>query len=964
MTATREQHTVETVTDQEGVYGFVGLSEGLWTLRVRALGFAPSSRSVLVERGAPALTWRISMLPVSALAREPTGAADDERPADPAPSARAVSTDTSPPSERSLDPEPIEEAGAAEFGSADALVITGSIHNGLASPFAQPRAFGNNRPDTESVRTGSFSILGGTSAWDARPFSFSRQPSSKPGYVDLDFDATFGGPFRAPGTSRDGYLFVSGEGIVDDRVRTRSALVPTSKERRGDFSATRDASGRNVRIADPVTGRPFESATIPPDRISPQAEALLAFYPKPNLEAGVLHNFQTPVVTSERRSGVQTRLSQALDSRNVLTARFSYRRTTSDDTTLFGFNPSRRGAALDTRIRWSHQVPYRARLGIGYRFSRLATDVLPHFSNVANVSANAGIAGNNQDPVNWGPPTLEFSGGLATLTDVAYSTSRDATHAWSVDLGLSSRSRHSFRFGAGFNRHRTTSVAQPDARGRFLFTGVATGSDLADFLLGIPAAGSVAFGDADRSFRAPSFHAFLNDDWRLSSGLTVIAGIRWEYAAPMTERLDRLVNLDIAPGLIAAAPVAAEEPVGSLTGRRYGRALVRGDRSGFQPRLGLAWRPRDASSLIVRGSYGLYLDTSFYGALAALLAHQPPLSTTVNVERSAVTTLTLARGFPAERGIASNTYAVDPELRAGLAQIWRVSLQYDLPWSLILVTSYTGTNGSRLMRQSLPNTFPPGAANPCPGCPAGFVYLTSDGSSRRHAGQVAVRRRLRRGLAASVEYTLAKAVDDGVTFGGPSLQGATIAQDWLNLTAEHGRSRFDRRHTVTAEFEYAPGSARRALGQGLADLLFSGWMFTGGLTVGSGLPLTPVHLAPVPGTAVSGTIRANRIDTVLTDAPRGAFLNPDAYAAPEAGRWGTAGRHSVSGPAQFELTAGMGRSLFWGDRFTLDWRLEASNVLNRVRYAAVNTVVNSPLFGYPVLANAMRTVRMSLRLGF
>ena len=964
VTATRERHHVETVTDQEGVYRFVGLSEGLWTFRVRALGFAPSSRSVLVERGTPVVTWRISMLPVSGLAPELTRAADDERPSHPLPSARTGSTNTSPPSEQSVAPEPIEDAGTARFRSADALVVTGSIHNGLVSPFAQPSAFGNDRPDTESVRNGSFSILGGTSAWDARPFSFSRQPSPKPSYIDLDFDATFGGPFRAPGMSRDGYLFMSGERIVDDRVRTRSALVPTLKERRGDFSATQGASGRNVRITDPATGRPFESATIPVNRISPQAEALLAFYPKPNLEAGVLHNFQTPVVTSERRSGVQTRLSQALDSRNLLVAQFSYRRTTSDDTTMFGFNPSRGGAALDTRIRWSHQVPYRARLGIGYRFSRLATDVIPHFANVGNVSASAGIAGNNQDPVNWGPPTLEFSGGLATLTDVAYSTSRDATHAWSVDMGLSSRSRHSFRFGAGFNRHLTTSVGQPDARGRFLFTGVATGSDLADFLLGIPAASSVAFGNADRSFHGRSFHAFLNDDWRLASGLTVVAGVRWEYAVPMTERLDRLVNLDIAPGFIAAVPVTAEEPVGLLTGRRYGRALVRSDRSGFQPRLGLAWRPRDGSPLIVRASYGHYLDTSFYGSLAALLAHQPPLSTTVNIERSSVTTLTLASGFPAERGITSNTYAVDPELRAGLAKIWRVSLQYDLPWSLTLVTSYTGTRGSRLMRQLLPNTFPPGATNPCPGCPAGFVYLTSDGSSWRHAGQLAVRRRLRRGLEASVEYTLAKAVDDGVTFGGPSLQGATIAQDWLNLTAEHGRSRFDQRHTVTAEFEYAPGTAPRGMGEGLAELLFSGWMFTGRLTVGSGLPLTPVYLAPVPGTAVSGTIRANRIDTVRTHAPRGAFLNPAAYTAPEVGRWGTAGRHPVSGPAQFELTAGIGRSLFWGDRFTVDWRLEASNVLNRVTYAAVNTVVNSPLFGYPVLANAMRTVRMSLRLGF
>lgn len=964
VTATREQQYLETVTDREGVYRFVGLSEGRWTLRVRALGFAPGSRSVLVERGAPALTWRISMLSVSALVHERTGAAGDERSPHPLPSARAGSASTTPPSGQGVDQEPIEDAGTARFGLADALVITGSIHDGLASPFAQPSAFGNNRPDTESVHTGSFSILGGTSAWDARPFSFSPKPSPRPSYVDLDFDATFGRPFRLPGTSRDGYLFMSGERIVDDRVRTRSGLVPTLKERRGNFSDTWGASGRSVQISDPVTGQPFESATIPANRISPQAEALLAWYPKPNLEAGVLHNFQTPVVTSERRSRVQTRLSQALDARNLLAAQFSYRRTTSDDTTLFGFNPSRRGAALDARIRWSNQAPYRARLGIGYRFSRLANDVVPHFANVANVSANAGIVGNNQDPVNWGPPTLEFSGGLATLTDAAYSTSRDTTHAWSVDMGLSSRSRHSFRFGAGFNRHLTTSVGQPDARGRFLFTGVATGLDLADFLLGFPAASSVAFGDADRSFRGRSFHAFLNDDWRLASGLTVVAGIRWEYAAPLTERLDRLVNLDIVPGFIAAVPVTAEELVGSLTGRRYGRALVRSDRSGFQPRLGLAWRPRDGSSLIVRASYGHYLDASFYGSLAALLAHQPPLSTTVNVERSAVTRLTLASGFPAARGVTSNTYAVDPELRAGLARIWRVSLQHDLPWSLTFVTSYTGTAGSRLMRQSLPNTFPPGASNPCLGCPAGFVHLKSDGSSRRHAGQLAVRRRLRGGLAASVEYTLAKAVDDGVTFGGPSLQGATIAQDWLNLTAEHGRSRFDRRHTVTAEFEYAPGAARTALGERLVEFLFSGWMFTGQLTVGSGLPLTPVYLAPVPGTAVSGTIRANRIDTVRTDAPRAAFLNPAAYTAPEAGRWGTAGRHSVSGPAQFELTAGIGRSLSWGDRFTVDWRLEASNVLNRVTYAAVNMVVNTPLFGYPVLANAMRTVRMSLHVGF
>ena len=89
-----------------------------------------------------------------------------------------------------------------------------------------------------------------------------------------------------------------------------------------------------------------------------------------------------------------------------------------------------------------------------------------------------------------------------------------------------------------------------------------------------------------------------------------------------------------------------------------------------------------------------------------------------------------------------------------------------------------------------------------------------------------------------------------------------------------------------------------------------------------------------------------------------------AYAAPAAGQWGNAGRNSIPGPRQFSLDAGIGRTFLWGDRLNLDWRMNATNVLNRVTYAAVNTFVGSPQFGLPTVANPMRKVQTTLRLRF
>ena len=285
------------------------------------------------------------------------------------------------------------------------------------------------------------------------------------------------------------------------------------------------------------------------------------------------------------------------------------------------------------------------------------------------------------------------------------------------------------------------------------------------------------------------------------------------------------------------------------------------DKGGIQPRLALAWRPIPGSSLVVRAGYGIYRNTNVYQSITTLLAQQPPLSTSFSIANT-----------PGESADAGQTGSSRPPTRSrrtrspsirtsriGASHNWQASVQRDLPASLTVNATYLGTQGTNLIQEFLPNTYPAGAVNPCPTCPAGFVYLTSNGSSSRHAGQLQVRRRLRNGLTASVQYTLAKAEDNAASFQGANLSGAAFAQNWLDLDAEWGPSSFDQRHQVTASFQYTTGVgvAGGALVDGWRGALFKNWTFTGQLTTGSGLPLTPYYLATVPGTGYTGAIRAS-----------------------------------------------------------------------------------------------------------
>jgi hypothetical protein len=983
ITASSGERRLVTVTDEQGLFKLADAGEGVWTIRVEMLAFETITRDVTIEDGSPPSSWTLTLKSFDEVTRRVTPVPSAQTGAEPSPPGPPQSSGRSVPSRAatppaagggfqragvtaSPTPPAAEEPTAGAAGAADGFLINGSVNNGAASPFALPAAFGNNRRRPGSLFNIGLGFVGDTSAWDSRPFSFGGRPPSKLTYDDEHLIGTFAGPLRFAHVLRKGpTVFLGYQHAVDHNASTQSAIVPTALERQGDFSQSLNAQGQPVRPIDPSTGQPFAGSMIPGDRISPQALALLGYVPQPNLTAGEGFNYQAPILAATHQDNLNTRVTQPINARNQLVGTFAYQRHVTDTTSLFGFQDSADVSGVDTAINWTHRFTQFFSLRTRYQFTQLTTSATPYFANRTNVSGEAGLAGNDQDPADWGPPSLIFSSGLAGLSDAAPAFTRNRTDGGGAE-GYWGHGRHNLTLGGDVRRNQVDILAPQNPRGTFAFTGAATGSDLADFLLGVPSTSSIAFGNADTALRARWYDAYVTDDLRLTPTFTAQVGARWEYEAPPTELDGRLVNLDIAPGFQAISPVLAGNPVGSLTGRHYPDTLLQPDRRGVQPRLGVAWRPIPGSSLIIRGGYGIYRNVSVYQSIATLLAQQPPVSKTFTIANSAVQPLTLANGFTVPAGATPNTFAVDPDFRVGYAHNWQLLAQRDLPGSLTLTATYLGTKGSHLMQESLPNTYPVGAANPCPACPAGFVYLTSNGTSLRNAGQLQLRRRLRSGLAATLQYTLSKADDNATAFGGASLSGSSIAQNWLDLDAERGPSSFDQRHLVTAQIQYTTGMglAGGGLLDGLKGTLFKGWTVTSALTAGSGLPLTPVYLAAVPGTGVTGTIRASLTGASVSAIPSGYYLNPAAYTAPAAGQWGDAGRNAIEGPGQFSLNAGIARTFAFGERLNLDWRIDATNVLNTVTYASVNTLVGSPQFGLPTLANPLRKIQSTLRFRF
>jgi hypothetical protein len=973
--ASQADKKFSTVTDQQGAYSFPALPDGTWTIRIEMLCFAPLQKDVAVDAAAAGAAWDLILLPLAEIkASAPpappavtnTAPAIVSTAAAPTPRAKGAAfqkTDLQASANAAKpDPEPASPAAPADANqtASDVFAINGSVNNGAVSPFAQSAAFGNFRKGQGNAYRGALGLVLDNSNLDARAFSLTGQDTPKPDYNHFSATASLGGPLRIPHllSGNNTNFFVGYQWMRNRNATTQSSLMPTAAQRTGDLS---QLAGN---IIDPASGAPFPGNAIPQSRISSQTRALLNFYPLPNFAGAARYNYQIPITGNVHQDSLQGRINETFNRKNQMFGLFGYQSTRSDSPNIFGFVDTAASTGFNANVSLRHSFTPRVYANFGFQFSRLSSRATPWFANRQNVSADAGIAGNLQDPLNWGPPNLSFASGIAGLTDGNESFNRNQTAALSYDTLWNHRS-HNVTFGGDFKRQQFNALSQQDARGTFTFTGALSGNAFSEFLLGIPDTSSIAFGNADKYFRASLYDAYITDDWRVRPGLTANIGMRWEYNAPIVETQGRLVNLDIAPNFTAEAPVVAAHPTGTLTHQTYPDSLVHPDKRAFEPRVAVSWRPFGASSMVVRAGYGLYYNTSVYQSIASQMAQQSPLSKSLSVSNTAANPLTLANGFNASNVTTPNTFAIDPDFRVGYAHNWQVSVQRDLPTGLVATATYLGIKGTRAMQEFLPNTFPAGAVNPCPACPAGYVYLTSNGNSTRESGQFQLRRRLHAGLTASVQYTLSKSIDDAA-LGGKGQGTAVIAQNWLDLSGERGLSLFDQRHLLNAQLQYSTGVGVRggALLSGWRGKVSRDWTFISQVIAGSGLPQTPIYLTAVQGTGVTGSIRPNFTGMPLYSAPAGLSLNPAAYAPPASGQWGNAGRDSITGPSELAVSASMSRTFRLTDRYNADFRFDSTNPINHVTYTSWVTNISSSQFGLPTGANPMRSMQATIRVRF
>jgi hypothetical protein len=1037
VTATQGNKTAVAITDEQGLYTFPDLADGTWTIEIEMTGFAPIKQEVTVAANAPAGVFAMKLLtldqiraaakPVTvevAAAASATTQVSEAKPGAPAagaaPAAAAAKKGAAAktPDASAAPPEAAPAQDATAQQANDGFLINGSQSNAATSQYSMSQAFGNNRNGGRSLYSTDLSLVLRNSAFDAKQYSLAGVDTAKPPYNYMTGTVSFAGPLKIPHLlplARAPYFYVSYSRTQNSNDSTASVLVPTSAEFGGDLSQAPNVTSIYVPT-DMATLSPncdstllgmgltqsainggtaqFAGNVIPSACISKVAQNIinLNYYPAPNIAGNPVYNYQVPLVGSTHADMFRTQLYKQIGSKDNVNGSVYVSSSRSGNENLFGFHDSNNSKNVGVNAGWSHRLTTRLSLNTSYSFSRSRNQSLPFFANRENVSLDMGITGNLQDSTDYGPPGMGFSSGIQGLSDANSSNNRSETNSVTVSMQWY-RFNHNVQVGGDFRRQESNYLSQSNPRGNLSFNGGATqetqvvngvptpvagtGSDFADFLLGLPDTSNIAFGNADKYLRQSVYDFYANDDFRVNPELSINAGVRWEYGAPVTETQGRLVNLDIAPGFTNELPVLGSNPVGPLTGQSYPAALLRPDKSGISPRLAIAWRPISGSSLLVNAGYGIYNDTSVYQATAYQMAQQhgtqqTPLSTSLSVSNSPGCRFTISNPFSVPCSTTTKDgFAVDPNFRVGYQQVWSLQVRRDLPGSLQLSVTYQGFKGTRGVQEFLPNTAPPGATNPFSAYPVGYLYRTSNGDSTREAGIVSLRRRLRSGLAAGLTYTYSKSLDDDYSLSGQGgvSNSSGVAQDWTNPGGQRGLSTFDQRHVLSANAQYTTGMGLggKTLMSGWKGLAYKEWTVQTTITLASGTPQTPIYGgASTPGTGVTAAIRPNLTGvSPYSGLAPGHHLNLNAYSVPS-GQWGNARRDSITGPNQFSLNASLARTFRLHAKYNLDTRLDATNILNHVTYSGWNTqyIPNSTQFGAAQGPNGMRSMQLTMHLRF
>src|SRR5438105_4580785 len=500
----------------------------------------------------------------------------------------------------------------------------------------------STRSGTSDLRGTVFESLR-NDALDARNF-FAK---SKPPINLNQFGGTLGGPIRKGKT----FFFGSWERTRQLTSETVLSTVPTLLNRNGDFSDLRSSAGVPVVIYDPVTRQPFAGNVIAADRFDPVARAALQYFPLPNRE-GTATNANNYVGNSDStldRDILVGRVDHQIRMADLLTVRYYINNSGTNVTGSYG-NPIADPLADSTDVRvqsltGAHTHVFTPTLVNELRLTYLRRKFIEHRPGAFPAFTIPGYASlSSTNVARLQTPILDRQ----VLESVSWS-----------------RGRHAFKFGGEFRGGANDEIRDRGSSGSFTFTplitsnlGAAnTGNALASFLLGEVNAGSVQMSDLIRS-RASYWAFYAQDDWRVTSRLTLNYGVRWEAELPRREVNNKMNSFDP----LAINPVSGTPGVVTFAGRNGTRERAfAADWNNVGPRLGFAYQLTQSGRTVLRGGTGIFYGPTVSNTIgdAAALGFSTSASF-VTAQATTESAFKLRDGFPA--------YA-RPQLNAGLGAV-------------------------------------------------------------------------------------------------------------------------------------------------------------------------------------------------------------------------------------------------------------------------------------------------------
>lgn len=794
------------------------------------------------------------------------------------------------------------------------------------------------------------------------------------------------------------FFFGNYEGFRQRLGVIQRGTYPTQSLLSGNFSG-------QPTIYDPLTYDPatntrmaFPGNQIPASRINAVSKNFFPYIPVTNTPGS--NNVQGTPVQRLDDDQYNFRGDWLINSKHSLFGRFTKENaplTPAALAPLAGTLVASRGTSVVAQLTSSLSPSLVNVARASYTYMELFGQQVPVNTDIAQ---QIGITGVSRSPINWGVPGVAWQGFSSIGSNGLTQGNKLNNYFLSDDLTWI-RGGHTIKAGYNVQQSRLLLDSDNGPRGSFTFnasfsaaldpaTGnplANTGSGVADFLLGYPTNMSGAVGTSLTHFTYFTHGAYIQDDWKVTKELTLNYGLRWEFQGPPTpiqQELSHVYGFDFNTGKQLFPTLG-----------QIRNSIVKPDYKNFAPRLGLAYNPQAFPSWVFRGGIGIYYDQTQANEVQ-FITNGPPIFTQQNINLTGrglpvyqfgVNTLPVVNVPPVDSNYitpaGTNLFVEEETGTKPRVYMWTASVQKTLFKGWLFEGAYAGSHGRRLSKRynAYSNVTPGVLYSVTPGVATRYpqlnqmLYSSQSGWSDFNGLNLKLERRFDNGLQVLLAETYSKSMDNDSagSYGSPNLNPA-------NFQLDKGPSDFDIRHrfvtSIVYELPFGKGKRFFTNSSRAVDLLVGGWQLNtiGYWQTGNPRSVTSTNLTGIsyvtqradatgiaPGSQYGNITPGEDFGGVNTSR---YWFNPLAFTPTLPLKFGTSGRDIITAPSWTNFDISAFKNFTLTESTTLQFRAEAFNAFNYVKFFPPDMSVVSPTFATLQSADRPRVMQLALRLTF